>query len=90
MNFRKSKGININELRAKLYQKLTAPIDAMWELLYINSAQAYLIEKQGKTYEEIQAQWYDPNYWTSLRGHVDEIDALIDRFNARSGLLETL
>ena len=33
----------INELRAGLYQELTAPIDAMWELLYINSAQHYLI-----------------------------------------------
>ena len=48
------------------------------------------VEQQGKTYEEIQAQWYDPNYWTSLRGHVDEIDALIDSFNERTGLLDTL
>lgn len=45
------------------------------------------VEQQGKTYEEIQAQWYDPNYWTSLQGHVDELDALIDSFNERVGLL---
>lgn len=34
----------ITELRSQLYQELTAPIDAMWELLYINSAQHYLIK----------------------------------------------
>lgn len=34
----------INDLRSKLYQELTAPIDAMWELLYISSSQHYLIE----------------------------------------------
>jgi predicted GNAT family acetyltransferase len=39
----------ITELRTKLYQKLTAPIDAMWELLYIASAQPYLIDEEGKT-----------------------------------------
>ncbi len=25
------------------------------------------VEQQGKTYEEIQAQWYDPNYWTDIQ-----------------------
>ncbi len=34
----------VNDLRHQLYQELTAPIDAMWELLYINSAQHYFIE----------------------------------------------
>lgn len=34
----------INKLRTKLYKNLTAPIDAMWEILYIASSQAYLIE----------------------------------------------
>ena len=46
------------------------------------------VEQQGKTYEEIQAQWYDHEYWTSIHGHVDEIDALIDSFNERTGLLK--
>ena len=46
------------------------------------------VEQQGKSYEEIQAQWYDHDYWTSIHGHVDEIDALIDSFNQRTGLLE--
>lgn len=34
----------ITPLRTKLYQNLTAPIDAMWEQLYIASAQDYLIK----------------------------------------------
>ncbi len=33
----------ISEYRTELYKKLTAPIDAMWELLYIASSQHYLI-----------------------------------------------
>lgn len=48
------------------------------------------VEQQGRTYEEIQAQWYDPDYWTDIHGHVDEMDDLIDAFNARVGLLDEL
>ncbi len=39
----------INNLRSKLYQKLTAPMDAMWEQLYIASSQHYLIENNNHT-----------------------------------------
>lgn len=50
MNFTKTDNTEtINKLRSKLYQKLTAPIDAMWELLYIGSSQHYLIENNNKT-----------------------------------------
>ncbi len=50
MNFIKAANPElITELRTKLYQKLTAPIDAMWELLYIASAQPFLINEEGKT-----------------------------------------
>ncbi len=45
------------------------------------------VEQQGKTYEEILAQWYQKDYWTSVHNQVDEIDALIEEFNARVGLL---
>ena len=44
------------------------------------------VEQQGKTYAEIQAQWYDPNYWTDVQGQVEEIDELIVEFNAKVGL----
>jgi predicted acetyltransferase len=50
MNFIKSDITDtINTLRVKLYQKLKAPIDAMWEQLYIASSQHYLIENNGNT-----------------------------------------
>ena len=45
------------------------------------------VEQQGKTYEEIQAQWYDDDYWTSIPQMVDKIDGLIEAFNAKVGLL---
>ncbi|MCA9960230.1 MAG: pyridoxal-5-phosphate-dependent protein subunit beta, partial [Anaerolineales bacterium] len=67
--------------------------DNMQELTYIDRKRVHnlkyftWVEQQGKTYEEIQAQWHDPNYWSSIHGHVDELDALIDAFNARTGLL---
>lgn len=46
------------------------------------------VEQQGKTYEEIMAQWYEPDYWTNVQGQVGEIDALITEFNQRVGLLK--
>jgi cysteine synthase len=41
------------------------------------------VEQQGKTYEEIQAQWYDPDYWTAVQRQAGEIDRKIVEFNAR-------
>ena len=41
------------------------------------------VEQQGRTYEEIMAQWYDPHYWTDVQAQVSEIDTLIEEFNAR-------
>ena len=48
------------------------------------------VEQQGKTFQEIQAQWFDDSYWTSIPDHAEELDALIDEFNARTGLLDAL
>ena len=45
------------------------------------------VEQQGKSYHEIQDQWYQPDYWTDIQAQVPEIDALIDEFNADAGLL---
>jgi len=45
------------------------------------------VEQQGKTYEEIQAQWYDTDYWTRVQRLIPEIDALIEAFNAEVGLI---
>ena len=48
------------------------------------------VEQQGKTYEEIQAQWYQPDYWTGVHGQLGEIDALIEQFNEMTGLVTEL
>jgi cysteine synthase len=48
------------------------------------------VEQQDKTYDEIQAQWYDPYYWTGVHHQVEEIDRRIEQFNERTGLLEEL
>jgi cysteine synthase A len=45
------------------------------------------VEQQGKTYKEIQAQWYQRDYWSGIHGQVGAIDALIEEFNARVRLL---
>jgi cysteine synthase len=45
------------------------------------------VEQQGRSYEEIQAQWYDDDYWNSIPAIADEIDVLIEAFNAKVGLL---
>lgn len=46
------------------------------------------IEQQGKTVEELDAQWYDDNYWTSKFHLADEWDEKIEAFNAETGLLK--
>jgi cysteine synthase len=68
--------------------------DNMQELSYADQKRVHnlkyytWVEQQGKTYEEIQAQWYDPNYWTDVQGQVGEIDALIEEFNQEVGLIK--
>ena len=63
------------------------PIDYMQELSYydrkrIHNLKYYTwVEQQGKTFEEIQAQWYDPEYWLEVQSQVPEIDARIEEFN---------
>jgi cysteine synthase len=45
------------------------------------------VEQQGRTYPEIQSQWYDGDYWGRIHRQVSEIDALIEQFNGLTGLL---
>ena len=59
-----------------------------WDQRRIHNLKSYTwVEQQSKTYEEIQAQWYQPDYWSGVHQQVDEIDALIDQFNEMTGLL---
>jgi hypothetical protein len=45
------------------------------------------IEQQGRTYDEIQSQWYDREYWPNVQEQIPEIDALIEEFNQKVGLI---
>ena len=83
---------------AGAYQRylMGTTIDYMEELGYydrkrIHNLKYYTwVEQQGKTFEEIQAQWYDDEYWTSVQGKMGEIDQMINTFNERTGLLKKL
>jgi cysteine synthase len=60
-----------------------------WDRKRIHNLKYYTwVEQQGKTYDEIQAQWYEPDYWTSFQQQTEEMDVLIEAFNERTGLLE--
>ena len=67
-------------------------IDFMQELGYkdrkrIHNLKYYTwVEQQGRSYEEIMAQWYDPDYWTEVQTQQPEIDALIEEFNHKAGV----
>ena len=66
--------------------------DNMLELRYpdrrrVHNLKYYTwVEQQGRTYEEIQQQWYEPNYWTDVQKQADEIDELIVTFNKDVGI----
>jgi cysteine synthase A len=68
--------------------------DNMTELCYPDRKRVHnlkyftWVEQQGKTYTEIQAQWYQPDYWTEVQKLAPEIDALIEEFNREVGLLK--
>jgi cysteine synthase len=69
-------------------------IDHVQELTYYDRMRVHnlkyytWVEQQGKTYDEIQDQWYQPDYWTGVQSQVEEIDALIETFNGKTGLLK--
>lgn len=68
-------------------------IDHVQELTYyerkrIHNLKYYTwVEQQGKTADELNAQWYDDSYWTQIPAAAAKIDQLINQFNERTGLL---
>jgi cysteine synthase len=69
-------------------------IDNMIEMNYYDKKRMHnlkyftWIEQQGKTVEELNAQWYDENYWKDQFGKVKEWDEKISVFNEKTGLLK--
>ena len=44
------------------------------------------VEQQGKDVEELNAQWYDEQYWKERFSVVGEWDGLIKKFNEQVGI----
>ena len=44
------------------------------------------IEQQGKTYEELNRQWYEKEYWTGIPEMTAGIDSMIEEFNEEAGV----
>lgn len=61
--------------------------DNMLELSYLDRKRVHnlkyytWVEQQGKSVEELNRQWYDDEYWTSIEAMAPEIDKLINEFN---------
>ncbi|MCK4663956.1 MAG: pyridoxal-phosphate dependent enzyme [Bacteroidales bacterium] len=71
-------------------------IDNMIEMTYYEKKRMHnlkyftWIEQQGKTVEELNAQWYDENYWKNEYNKIEEWDKEIMEFNERTGVLKNL
>lgn len=63
-------------------------IDNMAELNYYDRLRVHnlkyytWIEQQGMTSDELNAQWYDRDYWMRVQAQTNEIDSMIEAFNA--------
>ena len=72
-----------------------ASIDHLQELTYYDQKRLHnlkyftWVEQQGKTARELEELW-EPDSWTEVFAEVSEWDRLIDEFNGRTGVLETL
>ena len=71
---------------------LGASTDNLIELTYADRRRVHnlkyftWVEQQGRTYEEILAQWYERDYWKDVHKQVAEIDAAIVEINEAVGL----
>ena len=66
--------------------------DSMLELSYLEKKRIHnlkyytWIEQQGKSIDELDAQWYDPEYWAEIPDKTEDIDELIGSFNDEVGV----
>lgn len=72
---------------------LGTSIDYMIEMNYYEKKRMHnlkyftWVEQQGKTVEELNAQWYDETYWDNQLSKEAEWDLMIDEFNKKTGLI---
>ena len=68
----------------------------MLELRYIDRKRMHnlkyftWVEQQGKSVDDLNAQWYDEHYWEYEFSKADEWDEQIKEFNERTGVLDQL
>lgn len=73
---------------------LSQSVDYLQELSYMDKKRIHnlkyftWIEQQGKTAEELNAQWYDEEYWPKRFNIVPYWDKLIEAFNEKTGLAD--
>ena len=73
---------------------LSITTDAMIEMTYYDKKRMHnlkyftWIEQQGKELEDLNAQWYEKDYWRSRRQKADEWDEKIMEFNEKVGILK--
>ena len=78
VNARHFEGINIDYIKELNY----------YDRKTVHNLKYYTwVEQQGKTYDEIVAQWEDDSYWTDITTHTNEIDELIEDFNKKASEL---
>ena len=67
-------------------------IDFVQELSYYDRKRIHnlkyftWIEQQGRSVDELDAQWFDDGYWTGIPKLAEDIDELITAFNNESGV----
>jgi cysteine synthase A len=62
-----------------------------WDRRRIHNLKYYTwVEQQDKSYEGIQAQWYESDYWSEIHRQVAEVDTLIEQFNEMTRLVDEL
>ncbi len=73
---------------------LAQSIDYMTEMNYYEKKRMHnlkyftWVEQQGKTVDELNAQWYDKSYWDNHFGKAEEWDEKIKEFNERTAVIK--
>jgi len=73
---------------------LGVSVDFMLETSYYDKKRMHnlkyftWVEQQGKSVEELNAQWYDDTYWDEKLGQAEKLDEKIREFNEKTGLLK--
>lgn len=87
---RQERGIYTRDNAIADYQLLSGMgIDHTHELSYqdkkrIHNLKYYTwVEQQGKTYDEINAQWYQKDYWDEIYKSREKLDKMIEEFNQK-------